>query len=64
MSSENVVRSVAGMKHEWCSACTRRRCRDIVGDAMLLGRDSCASSIADSYVMHSQKPSVVEVQFL
>ena len=48
MSREKVERRVAGMKHEWCSACTRRICRDWAGDAILLGSDSCASSMAES----------------
>ena len=59
MSSANVVRSVCGMNDAWCSACVRRveveavvvmgRFSVAVGDAVRSdGRDSCASSMAES----------------
>jgi hypothetical protein len=63
MSSANVVRSVCGMNDAWCSACVRRVEVEVeeveeevmgrfsvgVGGAVRSdGRDSCASSMAES----------------
>lgn len=57
MSSANVVRRVAAVNDEWCSAWTRRRCREVEGGESNEGRDSCASRMADNWVVFQQIPS-------
>lgn len=40
MSNANVVRRVDDVNEEWCSACIRRRCRELDGGDIEDGRDS------------------------